>query len=246
MSDPMNHETAVRNALARISWDMPGKDIECESFRRIEAECAQIQARLPRGCWTVARRLIHTTADTGIAQDLSFRHAPLEAGVAALLSGAPILCDSSMIRAGLSVPRLKLCHPSYGPEKLCCHIVDADVAGEAQRLGRTRAICAMEKALRSGEADGAVVLIGNAPLALARLAKAVLEGTAHPALVVGMPVGFVNVLESKALLALCETPQIVLEGRRGGSPLAVATLHALIEVALERPGAVSYGQRHAR
>ena len=79
--------------------------------------------------------------------------------------------------------------------------------------------------------DGAIVLIGNAPLALARIARYALEEGVRPALVVGMPVGFVNVVESKELLAQCDVPQIVLEGRRGGSALAVTTLHAVMESA---------------
>ena len=79
--------------------------------------------------------------------------------------------------------------------------------------------------------DGAIVLIGNAPLALARIARYALEEGVRPALVIGMPVGFVNVVESKELLAQCDVPQIVLEGRRGGSALAVTTLHAVMESA---------------
>ncbi len=222
----------IRLALEAISWDMPGMAVERESFRRIESECADTMHSLPPETWLVARRLIHTTADTTLASRLVFRHDAVAAGVAALRAGAKIICDSRMIRAGLSLPRLSRCNPLYTEDRLISHIADPDVAAAAKATGRTRALCAVEKAWSLDEVNGSVFLIGNAPLALARLARYVLEDGARPALVVGMPVGFVNVSESKELLALCEVPQIVLQGRRGGSPLAVATVHALLEVAL--------------
>lgn len=121
-----------------------------------------------------------------------------------------------MIRAGLSIERLKRLNPGYGPESLHCHISDQDVIDRAKLEGHTRALCSAEKARPM--LDGAIVLIGNAPLALARIARYALEEGVRPALVVGMPVGFVNVVESKELLAQCDVPQIVLEGRRGAAP----------------------------
>ena len=127
------------------------------------------------------------------------------------------------------LPRLKRLNPGYGPESLHCHISDQDVIDRAKLEGHTRALCSAEKARPM--LDGAIVLIGNAPLALARIARYALEEGVRPALVVGMPVGFVNVVESKQLLAQCDVPQIVLEGRRGGSALAVTTLHAVMESA---------------
>lgn len=224
----------IQKALARVSWDLPGLEIERESFRRIEEECAATKAAMTPECWRVARRLIHTTADTGIARLLSFRNDAVNKGVAALRKGAPIFSDSRMIQAGLSLAKLARCNPSYTADRLICHIADPDVAEDAAARKRTRALCAMDKARRAGELDGAIVLIGNAPLALAELVRLILDGEVMPALIVGMPVGFVNVLESKELLALCPAPHIVLEGRRGGSTLAVATLHALVELVLEQ------------
>ena len=190
-----------------ILWNLSGMEIERESFRVIESEC-DLHKRMPAPEWRVARRLIHTTADMSIADTLVFRHDAIGSGLCALRAGAPIFCDSKMIRAGLSIERLKRLNPGYGPESLHCHISDQDVM-----------------------LDGAIVLIGNAPLALARIARYALEEGVRPALVVGMPVGFVNVVESKELLAQCDVPQIVLEGRRGGSALAVTTLHAVMESA---------------
>lgn len=229
-------QNRLADILARISWDMPGAQVEQESFARIEALCAPVRKRLTPDQWHVARRLIHTTADLTLGDQLVFRHNPVRSGVQALLRGANIVCDSRMIRAGLSQARLRQCHPSYSDTSIICHASDSDVAEEAARRSCTKALCAMEKACALNELEGALVLTGNAPLALARVCRFILEDGVRPALVVGMPVGFVNVLESKELLALCPVPHIVLEGRRGGSPLAVATLHALTEVVLEERG----------
>lgn len=216
---------ALKAALEAVRWEPDAAAIERESFRRIEAECDA--SAFPPEEWRVARRLVHTTGDPSVAQGLVFRHDPIRAGLAALQRGAPVFCDSNMIRAGLSVDRLRAAHGGYSRESLICHIADADVAARARAEGRTRALCAVEKARPLLE--GSVILVGNAPLALARVARYCLEEGLRPALVVGMPVGFVNVTESKALLALCPVPQIVLEGRRGGSALAVAALHAVLE-----------------
>ncbi|MCL2887682.1 MAG: precorrin-8X methylmutase [Betaproteobacteria bacterium] len=216
----------------KIRWDLSGTEIEEESFRIIEAECG-LSAKLSLPEWRVARRLIHTTADPRIADTLVFRHNAIFSGLRALRLGAPIFCDSKMIRAGLSIERLRRLNPDYGPDSLRCHISDPDIIARAKAEGLTRAFCAAEKA--RPRLEGAIVLIGNAPLALARIARSILEEGLRPALVVGMPVGFVNVIESKELLALCQTPQIVLEGRRGGSALAVATLHAVMESNQELP-----------
>lgn len=213
-----------------IRWNLSGAEIEQESFRTIEAECP-LRATLSEPEWRVARRLIHTTADLHIADTLAFRCDPVAAGLRALQGGAPIFCDSKMIRAGLSMARLQKFNSGYGPDRLYCYIDDPDVAARSQAEGCTRALCSAEKA--RPVLPGAIVLIGNAPLALARVARYVLEENVRPALIVGMPVGFVNVVESKQFLGRCDVPHIVLEGRRGGSALAVAALHAVMESGLK-------------
>lgn len=212
-----------------IRWNLSGAEIESESFRIIEKECHVLFQRMPTPEWRVARRLIHTTADPHIADSLTFRNDPIQAGLNALRNGAPIFCDSKMIRAGLSLERLRRLYPDYGPADLHCFISDPDVITRARAEGRTRALCGAEKARFM--LDGGIALIGNAPLALARIAQYILDEGVRPALVIGMPVGFVNVVESKELLAECPVPQIQLEGRRGGSALAVTTLHAIMESA---------------
>lgn len=211
-----------------IRWDLNASEIEQESFRTIESECPESED-MPLPLWRVARRLIHTTADTEIARTLAFCHDPIENGLTALRRKSPIFCDSNMIRAGLSVDRLRLLNPVYTREDIHCFISDPDIVEQARATHRTRAICAAEKARPM--LDGSIVLIGNAPLSLARIARYILEENIRPALVIGMPVGFVNVVESKQLLGMSDVPHIVLEGRRGGSALAVTTLHAIIESA---------------
>ncbi len=221
MSDYSKEMNAIR-------WSLNGTEIESESFKAIEQEIQNTAlATLPEPEWRVARRLIHTTADMHIADTLKFRHNPIESGIEAMRNAAPIICDSKMIRSGLSMDKLKKINPAYNEQSLICGISDPDVIEQAKKEGRTRALCSAEKA--RPKLDGAIVLIGNAPLALARFAQYVLEENVKPALVIGMPVGFVNVVESKELLAKCEIPQVVLEGRRGGSALAVTTLHAIME-----------------
>lgn len=222
-----------RDVLERISWDMNGAEIERESFRRIEAEVPDsLRKRFDEREWRVARRLIHSTADFAVAECLEFHGEPFDATLNALRSGAPIYCDSNMIKSGVSIPKLKRFHPSYEKESIMCHVADPDVAEAARAKGSTRALAAVEKA--APNLNGAIVLIGNAPLALAKIALMALEGTARPAMIIGMPVGFVNVEESKRLLTeVGGIPWVSLLGRRGGSPLAVATLHAILEESLE-------------
>lgn len=208
-------------------WDLPAGDIEKKSFEIIEAEAPKHNFTPEE--WRVARRLIHTTADFSITETLRFSNNPIQSGLAALRNGAPLYSDSNMIRSGISIPRLKQLNSSYERESIICRIADPEIAEEAKAKNISRALCSMEH--EGGNLSGAIVLIGNAPLALASLTRFIKEKNVKPALVIGMPVGFVNVVESKNLLCECDVPFITLEGRRGGSPLAVATLHAIIESA---------------
>lgn len=215
-----------------IRWNLSGSEIEQESFRIIKKETRGTKlAGLPEEEWKVARRLIHTTADLNIADTLVFGNNPIEAGIRALKNASPIICDSKMIRSGLSIQKLQKINPAYNEDLLICSISDSDVMEQAKALGRTRAVCAAEK--NRNHLDNAIVLVGNAPLALARICRYILEEHVKPSLVVGMPVGFVNVIESKELLTKCPVPYISLLGRRGGSALAVTTLHAIMENILD-------------
>ncbi len=211
--------------LSDIRWGMTAAEIEAESFRIIEKEFPDRPFKGPE--WNVARRLIHTTADFSICEKLVFRNNPIKAGLEAVSGGAAIYCDSNMIKSGISVAKLKAFNPDYSKNSIHCYIADSDVAEMAEKDGTTRALASLKKAEKI--LDGAIAMIGNAPLALAGIAKLHFEKGIMPALVIGMPVGFVNVVESKILLSKTEIPYIMIEGRRGGSTLAVATLHAILE-----------------
>ncbi len=211
-----------------LRWNLSGAEIESESFRIIEAEFPPSQrAKLSENQWQVVRRLIHTTADMHIAEGLVFNNDAIEKGQKALKNCAHIICDSKMIRSGISLDKLKKINANYSEEKLICTISDADIIEQAKKENKTRALCSAEKVRPL--MDNAIILVGNAPLSLARFARYILEEGARPALVIGMPVGFVNVVESKQLLAKTSCPHIALMGRRGGSALAVTTLHAIME-----------------
>lgn len=198
-----------------------GRSIEDESFAIIDREAGP-QEHGPDE-WQVVRRVIHATADFEFAGLMRFHPAAVRAGIAALTGGCPVVVDVKMIAAGLNEDRLR----AYG----CTiehFISDEDVIAAAKASGSTRAIEAMRKAHRLGRLDGAVVAIGNAPTALLEVARLVREAGARPALVIGVPVGFVSAAESKDAAMGLDVPFIVARGRKGGSPIAVAIIHALL------------------
>ena len=208
-----------------------GRRIESDSFAIIDAEVGE--HGLAPDQWAVARRLIHATGDFDFGHITAFSDGAIEAGIAALRAGAPIVVDVGMIAAGLSAKRLE----HFG----CAvhgHIGDADVIERAQaRPEATRAEVAMQKAAETGELDGAIVAVGNAPTALIELERLAREEGIRPALVIGVPVGFVSAVEAKDTLAeAADLEWIVTRGRKGGSPLAVAAVHALMALAIDRAG----------
>ncbi len=169
----------------------------------------------------VAVRLIHACGMTDLAGDLRFSPGAAEAGRAAIARGAPVICDVEMVRSGIIRNRF-----GAGNE-IVCTLNDAGVAERASASGQTRSAAAVE--FWGERLAGAVVAIGNAPTALFRLLELLDDGAPRPALIVGMPVGFVGAAESKAELAAnprgCEF--IAIRGRRGGSALAAAAVNAL-------------------
>jgi precorrin isomerase len=173
----------------------------------------------------VVRRLIHTSADFSMIDLVQFSSGAIDSARRALRAGAPIFADSNMIRAGLSLARLQGNCTGYSVASIHCHVSDADVAAEARQQHLPRSLFAVRKA--TPILDGGIALFGNAPVALMELNRAILEDSIRPALVIAMPVGFVHVEESKQELMSLNVPWISIPGRRGGSTLAVATLHAL-------------------
>ena len=213
--------TAVTEQLT-----VAGQAIEHESFAVIDAEVGQHAYSAEQ--WVIVRRMIHATADFEFNGLTAFHPQAVAAGRAAVLKGAtPIVADVEMITVGLSAPRLR----HFG---LTTHqfIADPDVIEQARAEGSTRAVQAMRLAWRRGLLDGALIGIGNAPTALLEVIRLVREEGVRPALIIGMPVGFVSAAESKEQLAtLSEVPWILCHGRKGGSTLVVAALHGLLSLA---------------
>jgi precorrin-8X/cobalt-precorrin-8 methylmutase len=199
-------------------------EIEVESFRRIEAQVGPHQ--LPPEVWFVVRRMIHTTADPEYLTSARVHPQAISAGVEALKRGQPVATDTRMLLAGISTGRLG----RLGTEALCL-MDDPEVAEEAKRRGTTRAAVAMEWSLP--RLAGGIVAIGNAPTALLRLMELLADGAPPPALVVGVPVGFVNAAESKDALARQDYPYITALGPKGGSAVAASIINALAIMALE-------------
>jgi precorrin-8X/cobalt-precorrin-8 methylmutase len=210
-----------------------GRAIEHDSFAVIDREVGP--HRYDAQQWPVVRRLIHANADFDFNGLTDFHPQAVEAGLAAILATggrAPtrVVADVEMICVGLSRPRLT--HFRMSTHQF---ISDADVIAEATAQGTTRAVQAMRKARAQGLLDGAIVGIGNAPTALIELVRLIREQGARPALVVGMPVGFVSAAQSKDWMAeLDAVPWIVIRGRKGGSTLVVAAIHALLGLAEAR------------
>jgi precorrin-8X/cobalt-precorrin-8 methylmutase len=205
--------------------------IEEKSLAIIDAEVPEPRPFADRQ-WEIVRRLIHTTADFEMLDLVRFSKGAVEAGLAALAAGATIVTDTEMARCAIPARRLT---PLGATVR--CLLNDPDVVAAATRANGTRAAAAMDAALAT--IPGPLIFaIGNAPTALLRLLKHLDAGGTPPACVIGMPVGFVNAAESKALLMTrADVPWIVISGRKGGSALAGATVNALAIMLLrERAG----------
>lgn len=206
---------------------MDGDAIEAKSLATIDAEAPAHSFTAEE--WTVVRRMIHSNADFSIIDCARFSKGAIGAACEALRQGAPIYTDSNMIRAGLSIARLKRVNSGYRSDRIHCHVADADVAAEASAAGLPRSLFAVRRA--EPILDGGIAIFGNAPVALLELNRMVIEEGVKPALVIAMPVGFVHVVESKEELMTLDLSWISMAGRRGGSTLAVAALHALCALA---------------
>ena len=169
----------------------------------------------------VIKRAIHTTADFDYADNLVFSPHAVKLGIEALKGGCDIVTDTQMARSGISKATLA----KLGGE-VHCFMSDPDVAAEAKARGVTRALVSMEKAAKLGKP--CIFAIGNAPTALIRIRELIDSGELKPALVIGVPVGFVNVVESKELIIETDVPHIVARGRKGGSNVAAAIVNALL------------------
>lgn len=196
------------------------KDIERRSFEIITEELGDTQ--LIPGTEPIVKRCIHTSADFDYAKNLVFSKGAVQKALDAIRQGASIVTDTQMGKSGINKKRLA----KHGGE-VFCFMSDEDVAIQAKTNGTTRAVASMEKAAKLNKK--LIYAIGNAPTALIHLYEQVEKGIVDPELIIGVPVGFVNVVQSKELiLKLEDTPYIIARGRKGGSNIAACICNALI------------------
>lgn len=198
-------------------------DIEKRSFEMITEilERDYRDVKIPADRESIVKRVIHTTADFDYAANLAFSDNAVEKALTALKEGCDIVTDTQMAKAGINKTILS----ELGGE-VHCFMADSDVAKEAKERGVTRATVSMEKA--AGLKKHCIFAIGNAPTALIELDRLIKEGKLSPKLIIGVPVGFVNVVESKELIMESSAPYIVARGRKGGSNVAAAICNALL------------------
>ena len=205
-------------------------DIEKESMRIIEAELAERSIEIPPEHLTVVKRVIHTTADFDYGENLKFTEHAVERSIAALQEGGKVfITDTNMALSGISKPSLKKLDADA-----VCYMADPAIMQQAKEEGTTRAYASMRRG--AAEHPDAIFVSGNAPTALIALSEMIREGL-RPSLVIAVPVGFVNVVESKEeLFGLCaenDIPAIAAFGRKGGSNVAASICNALLYSAVE-------------
>jgi len=197
------------------------EDIEKRSMEIITSELGG--RTWPEPQFSIVKRCIHTSADFDYADNLKFSKDAENIGVNAIRNGAHIVTDTKMAAAGINKNRLK----EYGGE-VHCFISDDDVVKEAKERGCTRATICMEKGAEIAKDHPVIFAIGNAPTALVRLAEMIDSGELKPTLIIGAPVGFVNVVESKELIIERDVPYIIPVGRKGGSNIAATICNAMM------------------
>ena len=195
------------------------RDIEKRSFEIITEELGDTP--LIPGTELIVKRCIHTSADFDYAKNLRFSEGAVEKALNAIKNGAWIVTDTQMARAGINKRALA----RYSGE-VCCFMSDEDVAARAKAEGTTRATASMDKALTLEKP--LIFAVGNAPTALVRLYELIEDKKLNPELIIGVPVGFVNVVQSKELIMHTDVPYIVAAGRKGGSNIAACIVNALL------------------
>jgi precorrin-8X/cobalt-precorrin-8 methylmutase len=203
--------------LPEFDYVRDGAEIYRRSFATIRAEADL--TRFPADVARVVVRMIHSCGMTDLPADVGYSDGVVKAARAALVGGAPVLCDAQMVASGITRRRLP------AGNEVVCTLDDPAVPPLAARLGTTRSAAALDR--WGSRLAGAVVAIGNAPTALFRLLELVDAGAGRPAAVLGIPVGFVGAAESKAALAESGLEYLVVRGRRGGSAMTVAAVNAI-------------------
>ncbi len=203
--------------MPKFDYIRDGAEIYRRSFAMIRAE-ADLDS-FPADVARVVVRMIHSCGMTDLPRDVAYSTGVVAQARAALVGGAPILCDARMVAAGITRSRLP------AENLVICTLGDPLAAALAARLGTTRSAAAVD--LWREQLDGAVVAIGNAPTALFRLLEITGPNGPRPAAVIGIPVGFVGAAESKLALAKSGLEHLVVHGRRGGSAMTVAAVNAI-------------------
>ena len=200
-----------------------GQSIEDESMRIIENEIGTHPYNEQE--WPIVRRVIHSTADFDFARDnkIIFHKDAIRSGLVGLKNGCSIIVDVNGI-----IGLMNKQNPKDFGNSVICNISEPSLMEEAKKQGKTRAEMSMRVAKE--DMNGGIVIIGNAPTALLEVMKMIREGITKPALVIGIPVGFVSAVESKAALAEMDVPFITNQGRKGGSPCASAIVNALYKL----------------
>ncbi|MBB6214601.1 precorrin-8X/cobalt-precorrin-8 methylmutase [Anaerosolibacter carboniphilus] len=194
-------------------------EIEERSFEIITEELGD--KTFPEEIGRIIKRIIHTTADFQYADITVISPTAIQSAKDAIAKGVSIVTDTQMAKSGINKMKLK----KYGGD-VHCFISDEDVALRAKEKGITRAMVSMEKAI--ADEKNQIFVIGNAPTALFELKRFIEEGAVKPALVVGVPVGFVGATESKEALEALDVPYILTRGRKGGSTVAAAIINAIL------------------
>lgn len=215
----MNHEFQIIKPMA----------IENESFKIIQEELGAMGVTIEEEKKAIVKRVIHTTADFSYVENLYFSPDVVNKAIMALKEGPIIVTDTNMAKAGINKVGLEKC----GGE-VRCFMASEEVAKAAKERQVTRAIVSMEKAATMVTDKPLIVVVGNAPTALIALHDLMAKGAIKPALIIGAPVGFVNVVESKELIVNSDVPAIVVRGRKGGSNVAAAIINALLYMANPR------------
>jgi precorrin-8X/cobalt-precorrin-8 methylmutase len=204
-----------------------GQSIEDKSMEIIENEIGSHS--YSKDEWPIVRRVIHATADFDFARQnmIVFHEKAISSGINALKSGCNIIVDVNGVIGGLNKENLN----EFG-NKAICNISDSNILEEAKKLNKTRAQTSMRMAV--SEMNNGIVAIGNAPTALIEVIQMIREKVTQPALVIGVPVGFVCAVESKEELQTLDIPYITNQGRKGGSPCASAIINALFKILNEK------------
>ena len=207
---------------------MKPEDIESTSFNIIDAEVGNHDFNEPQ--WSIVRRMIHTTADFEFKDMVRIHPQAIAAGIKAICNGKMIITDTNMARVGIRTKELA----QFGVT-VKCYMNDPRIHEQAKSNGTTRAKAAVDMA--ADDMRDGIYVVGNAPTALLRLIELIAEGKVSPALIIGLPVGFVNAAESKAALIEMDYPYISNIGRKGGSNLAASVVNALTILAGKAHGA---------